>query len=137
MQNDGVATHTEHTVLSSAAFADFQGEVCRLLAMRTVGAPYASACQQSRLSMHHGPEQRCCVHQDCLRSDGLHAWMRHARGVGLCGLADGQGGVLVGDGLAPADAWEPLVRDLAASWWRHMGVGGPELAPFFVDVPLR
>ena len=28
--------------------------------------------------------------------------------------------VLVGDGLAPADAWEPLLRDLAASWWRHM-----------------
>lgn len=44
--------------------------------------------------------------------------------------------VLVGDGLAPADAWEPLRRDLAASWWRHTGVGGPELAPFFVDVPL-
>ena len=48
MQNDGVATHTEHTVLSSAAFADFQGEVCRLLAMRTVGAPYASPCTMAQ-----------------------------------------------------------------------------------------
>ncbi len=116
MPQDGVATHTAHAVLSSAAFADFQAEVVRL---QTNGdARGAVRLWTSAVEIIHKPWGRLPM----VRPPGLPPLRWAPCMDATCGRCLAQQGgfkfpwlgpwtrrrVLVAHGITPFEAWEAL-----------------------------
>ena len=150
MLQDGIASHTTHVVLSSAAFADFQAEVVRRQA--TGDAQGALRLWTSAVEVVHKPWGRLpmvrppglpplrwapCMDATCVRCLGqqggfkfpwLGPWTRRR--------------VLVANGISPNDAWEALAASdtkldgiLVAAY--SSGLSAEDIAPTGMEVVLE